>query len=169
MNQGLPPEFRIREINPESKEEILLVATRMRQTLVEVLGQEKGTELYSMEWLVNRVLWHLDPSQTTAKIFLIEGKELKITAHAIARIDHDESKNAYGYFSTVFVEPDSRNKGLATNLLNHVENWLKSMEMPKIIYNTAENHSKLIRLFERHGYQITGRESEMVQLTKLLS
>jgi hypothetical protein len=41
-------ENRIREINPESKDEISLVAQRMRQTLVEVLGDEKAASLYSM-------------------------------------------------------------------------------------------------------------------------
>jgi hypothetical protein len=42
------------------------------------------------------------------------------------------------------------------------------MKMLKAVYNTAENHTKLIRLFESHGYGITHRESEMVQLTKMI-
>ena len=29
--------------------------------------------------------------------------------------------------------------------------------MPKIIYNTAADHEKLIRLYARHGYAITHR------------
>ena len=59
-------ELKIREIDPTSKEEISLVASRMRETLIEVLGEERGTALYSMDWLRNRVLWHLDPTQTSA-------------------------------------------------------------------------------------------------------
>ncbi len=42
------------------------------------------------------------------------------------------------------------------------------MGMQKVIYNTAENHHKLIRLFERNDYKITDRQSDMVQLTKSL-
>lgn len=144
------------------------MASRMRQTLVEVLGEEKGTQLYSMEWLLDRVRWHLDPSQTHAKIFFVETDKGENTAHAIARIETDKNGDKYGYFSTIFVEPNSRNQGLAKSLLLHVEAWFREMKMPKAIYNTAENHAKLIGLFESHGYEMTHRESEMVQLTKLL-
>lgn len=168
MSRTLPSDCRIRELDPESKEEISLVALRMRKTLIEVLGEEKGSALYSMEWLTNRVLWHLDPNQTTANIFLIENNNHEILGHAIARIDKDESGNPYGYFSTVFIEPSSRNKGLATSLVLQVESWFKELRMGKIIYNTAENHSKLIRMFEGLGFQITHREPEMVQLTKFI-
>ena len=169
MNAVLSPNIRIREINPNSKDEIFLVATRMRQTLVEVLGAEKGVALYTMDWLLNRVQWHLDPKCTVAKIFLVENRTGEIVAHAIARIDHDDSSNAYGYFSTVYVDPQSRKMGLATILIKHVELWFSEMKMPKIVYNTAEDHLRLIGLFERNGYKITAQESEMVQLTKLLN
>ncbi len=121
-----------------------------------------------MDWLVSRVLWHLDTSQTVARIFLLENSELQIQGHAIARIETDENENKYGYFSTIFIEPKSRNVGLANTLLIHVESWFREMKMPKVIYNTAENHTKLIRLFERNGFQITDKQSEMVQLAKWL-
>ncbi|OYZ13502.1 MAG: hypothetical protein B7Y39_17470 [Bdellovibrio sp. 28-41-41] len=167
MSKVSVPKISIREIDPNSIEEISLVANRMRQTLVEVLGEEKGTALYSMEWLLERVRWHLDSEQTSAKIFLIE-EYSKIVGHAIARIEKDGCTSAYGYFSTIFVEPKSRNKGVANSLVLHVETWLKQMKIPKIVYNTAENHLKLIRLFERNGFKITAKDKEMVQLTKLL-
>ncbi len=162
------PTIKIRELDPHRESEIYLVASRMRQTLSEVLGEEKGMALYTMDWLVNRVQWHLDARQTTAKIFLLENAGSEIVGHAIARIERGEDDEAYGYFSTVYIEPTSRNQKLASALLNHVEKWLRNMQMPKVIYNTAENHEKLIRLFGHHGYQITHRESEMVQLTKRL-
>lgn len=168
MSHASIPNIRIREINRDSDKEIALVALRMRQTLIEVLGEEKGTALYSMEWLLDRVRWHLDPAQTRAKIYLVETGHGEISAHAIARVERDESDAEYGYFSTVFVEPNSRNKGLAKSLLQHVEFWFKEIKMPKVIYNTAGTHTKLLKLFESHGYQVTHRESEMVQLTKLL-
>lgn len=165
---GQLPVFKIRELNPDIEDEIFLVASRMQQTLVEVLGEEKGIAFYSMDWLVNRVQWHLDAHHTNAKIFLVENVDSKIVGHAIARVETDERKETYGYFSTVFIEPNFRNQKLASALLNHVENWLRNIRMLKIIYNTAESHEKLIRLFGHHGYQITHRESEMVQLTKQL-
>ena len=39
----------IRALNPTSAEEIELVAARMRLTLIEVLGEEAGRSLYSMD------------------------------------------------------------------------------------------------------------------------
>ncbi|MBI3557111.1 MAG: GNAT family N-acetyltransferase [Deltaproteobacteria bacterium] len=168
MEHKSPAKIKIREINPESQAEVSLVALRMRLTLIERVGEEKATAMYSLDWLVNRVLWHLDPSQTTAKVFLAEDRDGRVVAHAIARIERDENGRAFGYFSTIYVEPLLRNQGLATSLLLKVESWLSEMKMPKIIYNTAANHEKLIRLFGRHGYSVTHRESEMVQLTKQL-
>ena len=130
--------------------------------MIEVLGVERGTSMYTMGWLVERVLWHLDPKNTNGRVFLTEDPSQQVTGHAIARIDPADPGEALGYFSTIFVDPSVRNQGVATSLLDHVERWFREMKMPKIVYNTAENHSKLIRLFERH------RESEMVQLTKTL-
>ena len=104
----------IRELNPQSESEILLVAQRMRQTLVEVLGEEKGGSMYTMEWLVDRVRWHLNPSNTNGRVFLSENRNGEIIAHAIARIDHGSS---FGYFSTIFVEPSSRRSGIASLLM----------------------------------------------------
>jgi GNAT superfamily N-acetyltransferase len=160
--------MQIRPLDPASSHEIELVAARMKQTLVEVLGEEEGTALYSMEWLVQRVRWHLDPLQTTATIYLAEAADGHIAAHAIARIEHEGDGERYGYFSTVFVEPASRNKGVARALIARVESWLRSMNMPRVVYNTAGHHAPMIRLLERHGFRITHRAAEMVQLTKLL-
>ncbi len=103
-------QLRIREINRQSEVEITLVARRMRQTLVEVLGVEKGSSMYTMDWLYERVRWHLDPKETNGKVFLAEDFRGNILAHAMARVDHGTS---HGYFSTVFVEPASRRAGLS--------------------------------------------------------
>jgi GNAT superfamily N-acetyltransferase len=168
MQAAFSDRFSIRELDPGSEAEIALVARRMRQTLEEVLGEEKGKEYYSMEWLVDRVRWHLDPAQTEAKIFLCVSNTGEVVGQAIARLEQKTGGEPYGYFSTIFVEPGSRSQGLATSLLLHVEGWLRSQGVPKIIYNTARNHEKLIRLFGSHGFAITHREAEMVQLTKTL-
>ncbi len=155
--------MRIREIDPQSKSEIALVAQRMRQTLVEVLGEQKGGSMYSMDWLIERVRWHLNPANTNGRVFLNETQDRRIIGHAIARIDHD---SPFGYFSTIFVEPSSRRNGNASRMISHVESWLSENGMPKVIYNTAENHTALIDLFKSHGYRIAHSELEMVQLTK---
>jgi GNAT superfamily N-acetyltransferase len=156
----------IREIDPQSEIEIDLVSSRMRQTLIDVLGEEKGGSLYTMEWLRQRVLWHLDPKSTQAKIFLTRNQNGNITGHAIARIEHADDGTKYGCFSTVFVEAKSRRQGIAHALLLRVEQWFVENQMPKSVYNTAETNTKLIDLFKEHDYKITDAQSEMVQLTK---
>jgi len=157
--------MKIREIDPHSEVEINLVAQRMRQTLVEVLGKEKAESMYTMDWLIERVRWHLDSKNTDGRVFLSEDRGGKIVGQAIARIDHGSS---FGYFSTIFVEPAFRRNGIALSMMKHVEDWFLENKMPKIVYNTANNHFALISLFKSYGYKITEAESEMVQLTKSL-
>lgn len=157
--------MKIREIDPQSEAEVNLVAQRMRQTLVEVLGVDKGESMYTMQWLIDRVHWHLDLKNTDGRVYLSQNQDGKIIGHAIARIDHGSS---FGYFSTIFVEPLSRKNGVATGLMKHIEDWFLKRGMPKIIYNTADNHVALIGLFKSQGYKITHTESDMVQLTKVL-
>ena len=157
--------MKFRDIDPKSEAEIHLVAQRMRQTLVEVLGEEKGGSMYTMDWLIDRVRWHLDPKNTNGRVFLSENQSGQITGHAIARIDNGTT---FGYFSTIFVEPHSRRNGIATGLMKHVEDWFSENTILKIIYNTADNHVALIGLFQSHGYEITHAEFAMIQLTKIL-
>lgn len=157
--------MRVRQLNPYSESEITLVAKRMRETLTEVLGEGKGEALYSMDWLLERVRWHLDPDNTNGRVFLTEDKTGNITGHAIARIDKD---SPFGYFSTIFVENEARRSGLATKLVEKVEAWFVESGMPEVVYNTADNHTAVIDLFRSHGYDITHSAGGMVQLTKVL-
>ena len=158
----------IRVINPNSSDEILLVANRMRETLIDVLGDDKGKNFYTQDWLVNRVKWHLDPKNCISKILLSVINNDQIIGHAIARLEIDQEKLNFGYFSTIYVEPDSRHKGYAKELMDNVEEWFLELGLRKFVYNTAENHHRLIKAFTARGYQITHRENEMVQLTKLI-
>jgi hypothetical protein len=60
----------IREISPDCEAEIALVARRMRDTLVEVEGPEAGGSLYTLDWLRERVRWHLNPQAAVARVYL---------------------------------------------------------------------------------------------------
>lgn len=158
----------IREIDPQSPSEIELVAARMRQTLVDVMGEEGGGSYYSMDWLLERVRWHLDPRCATAKVYLAEGAAGQIIGQAIVRIEHDDDIKPFGYFSTIYVDPASRRQGVATSLLDRVEAWAQEQGLPKMVYNTAHYNTKLLDLLYKRGFNITLKEGEMVQLTKTL-
>jgi hypothetical protein len=64
----------------------------MAETLGEVLGKARGDAMYSREWLVKRVRFHLDPSRT-ADVFLAETEE-QIVGHTIVREEHKEEETS---------------------------------------------------------------------------
>jgi len=159
---------RIRALDPQSRAEVELVASRMRQTLVEVLGEEVGGSLYTMDWLIQRVLWHLDPNQCVGQVFLSEDSEGHITGHTIVRIELDQAGNEIGLFSTFFVEPGSRNKAVATSFVAHGEKWMLDHGMITAVTYTAETNDRLKRLLVGLGYQAVAASDQMIALSKSL-
>lgn len=145
-----------------------MVASRMRLTLIEVLGQERGKSLYTDEWLQQRVQFHLDPSKSIGQVFVAENNEREIIGHFIVRIDKDDSGKAIGLGSTIYVAPEFRNKSIATSLLATAEAWMVSHGMTEAVYYTASSNSNLINLYLKQGYEIAEKQSEMVRLTKEL-
>lgn len=170
MDDGL----RIRDIDPASVAEVDLVARRMRQTLVEVEGEEAGRALYTLQWLRDRVRWHLDPASTTGRVFVAEGPGGRVLGHAIVRIEADDSGRRFGLFSTLFVDPGSRKQAVGTRLLRHGEVWMASHALPEAATWTSSTNAKLIGLCGKHGYAITARHvhevtgTVMVRLAKPL-
>jgi hypothetical protein len=159
---------RIRAIDPQSPAEVELVASRMRETLVEVLGEKVGGNMYTMDWLIQRVLWHLDPNQCVGQVFLSEDSEGHITGHTIVRIQLDEAGKEIGLFSTFFVEPGSRNQTIATSFVVHGEKWMMDHGMTTAVTYTAESNDKLKNLLVSLGYQIVAAQNEMIALSKSL-
>jgi GNAT superfamily N-acetyltransferase len=166
--------FEIRSLSPSDRAEIEWVARHMRQTLVEVLGAERGEVLYSLEWLRQRVLWHLDSAQCMGRVFLLQAQAGDRVGHCIVRIEREEQgtergeeqRAEFGLFSTTYIEPQFRRLGAASLLLQHGENWMLEQGMRSAATDTAEENLGLIRTFEKHGYSITVRENEMVRLSK---
>jgi GNAT superfamily N-acetyltransferase len=160
-------QFTIRDLNPSQHSEIELVANRMRSTLVDVLGKDKGESLYSIDWLINRVNEHIDMGDKS-KVILVESEKGIIVAHAIVRIDADEEGNEFVFFSTIYVLPESRKSGVASLIINTVDEWCVKKSLSRIIYNTATDNHRLIRLYEKHGYSIILHDGDMVKLEKVI-
>ena len=158
---------RIREIDASSAEEIALVAGRMRRTLIEVLGEERGVSMYTMEWLEDRVRFHLDPSRCMGCVLLAEATDGKIAGHAIIREESVDGRKI-GLFSTFWVEPEYRRRAIATGLLESGERWMRERCLTVAATNTSDANEKLIRLMRRQGYHIALKTDEMVHLTKPL-
>lgn len=52
----------LRDLDPDRPDEIERVAQGMRQTLIEVEGEgeARSASMYSLDWLRERLRWHLD-------------------------------------------------------------------------------------------------------------
>ncbi len=147
-----------------------LVAKRMGITLVEVLGEKTGREIYSPQWLLERVKWHLDPTCCDGAIFVAAKQDL-LVGHTIVRVDADESNEPLGLFSTTYVIPEARRDGVADALLLRGEAWLRTQGMTTMATHTSTENTALIRLYEKHGYQIVLEvpQDKMLRLAKTIS
>lgn len=157
-----------------------LVAERMRATLIEVEGEAAGGAMYSMDWLRDRVRWHLDGR--AAEVVVAEDANGDIVGHTIYRIeptpDASPAKPAdvpFGLISTTYVVPEARRLGVAQRLLAHAEAWFRERRVPLACTWTSETNSPLIRLYARNGYVEAERgpnqltQTMMVRLAKPLS
>lgn len=160
--------IRVRPIDPTSVDEVELVASRMRLTLIEVLGEEVGGNMYTMDWLVQRVRYHLDPSQCVGQVLVSENTERQVTGHTILRVQPDEDFGEHGLFSTFYVDPAHRGQGIATAFVKHGEEWMRANGMARAMTYTAEDNFRLQNLMASLGYEIVLRKNDMVALAKPL-
>jgi GNAT superfamily N-acetyltransferase len=160
--------FHVRPLDRDRQDEIELVARRMRETLVEVLGAERGGAMYTHEWLVNRVRWHLDPAQITGEVLVIEDERGVIAGHAIVRIDQDGDGRPIGLLSTIFVDPARRRRGFAGELIRHAEGWMRARGMTIAVTYTDRGNEKLQTLFTARGYSMSPMPEDFVRLAKEL-
>lgn len=157
----------IRPINPADENEIKLVAERMRATLVEVLGEKKGGEMYTMEWLIDRVKFHLDRESCDGEVFVAEYNE-EIVGHTIVRYELDHRERPFGLFSTIYVIPQARKTQVAMALIAEGEKWFAARDLTCFRTHTDEHNGPLIRLFQRAGYTAKAVRDSFAILEKLV-
>ncbi len=164
----------LRDLNPTAISEIERVAQGMRQTLIEVEGEARGAALYTMDWLRDRVRWHLDPAQTRARVVVAVGEADQILGHTIFRIECPDNA-AFGLISTTYVWPEQRRRGLADRLLRCAEDWFIAQGLARCCTWTSSTNRPLIALYGRHGFTQTDQgpndltDTLMIQLSKTLS
>lgn len=157
--------FLIRPLETQQAEEIEIVAQRMRLTLVEVLGRERGEAMYSLDWLRERARWHLDRAQCHGQIFVAEHPKGEISGHTIVRVE-GEGEDRFGLFSTTYVAPEHRRAQLASALIQRGEAWMKALDLTRAVTYTDKDNRKLIGLFEKFGYTLRPQSNDMVSLEK---
>lgn len=157
---------KIRPIRPDSQDEIRLVAERMRLTLIEVLEADRGGQMYELDWLEDRVRFHLDGNGCTGQVFVAVSRADEIMGHTIVRLETDDSSSTYGLFSTIYVAEDFRGAGVAQELIEAGEDWILGLgQSVAVTYTHPENH-RLHRLFGGRGYACTPINDDFVKLEK---
>jgi GNAT superfamily N-acetyltransferase len=159
----------IRPIAPECAAELELVAGWMQATLTEVEGQENAARLHSLEWIRERLRWHLDNPEVCARVLLATIGEGKIIGHIILRREHDPDGSGYGLISTIYILPDYRRLGIADRLLMAGEAWFVGLGLGRSSTWTSATNPKLIRLCEKHGYAVTDQARHEVTGTLMVS
>ena len=158
------PDTTVRPLDPSRQDEIELVASRMKLTLVEVLDRARADELFDDRQLVDRVHWHLH--EPRAEVLLVEvGGE--IAGHSIVRVEQEHDREI-GLFSTTYVHPPFRRAGLASLLLADGERWMRRAGMTEAASYTDANNRKLIELYRRHGYSVVIIDPEWARVHRRL-
>jgi GNAT superfamily N-acetyltransferase len=163
----------------------------MRDTLIEVEGEERGASMYSLDWLEQRVRWHLDATQTTARVMLAETDEPqdagpgpdthRVAGHCIVRVEGRGAGQAspgdagFGLIVTTYVCPPARRSGLAAMFLHEAEQWFVAQGLSHCGTWTSATNTPLIALYQKAGYtqvdsgpnDLTG--TAMVKLGKCLA
>lgn len=159
----------IRPLRAHETELIGLVAARMRLTLMEVVGEEEGAAMYSPEWLVDRVQFHLDAQRSTGAVFVAQGDDAAILGHTIVRVEEAEDGEKVGLFSTTYVDPPSRRHHIAERLLEAGELWMRAQGLPAAMTHTSSKNEKLIGLYQKCGYRIVAEHPPFVRLYRRLT
>jgi GNAT superfamily N-acetyltransferase len=158
---------RVRPVDAAEHELIRLVAERMHETLVEVLGPERGGAMYTPDWLVDRVRFHLDPTRCDGAV-LVAGMDGGIAGHTIVRREPDDDGTDIGLFSTMYVAPTARRHGIAQALLDQGERWMRDRDLPRAVTYTEPGNHRLVALFTRRGYTCTPVDDDFVRLARAL-
>ena len=159
----------IRPLDPQVPAEVSFVVQGWQQTLREVLGEDRGGEIKSDEWVEQHVLRHLDPGQLTGQVYLAELADSTIVGHTVLRLDDDGFGNVIGLFATIFVVPRYRRQGIASALVEQGESWMRDRSIARALTYTDEGNVKLHRLFARHGYATKQMPQSFVALAKDLA
>jgi GNAT superfamily N-acetyltransferase len=161
-------DIRIRAIDSTATDAIELIAKRMLLTLIEVLGEERGRSMYTLEEAIQRVMWHLNSDQSMARVFVAENSRDEMVGHTIVRVDDDGEGGDIGLFATTYVVPEVRRAGVAGHLLATGEHWMREQGLPVAATYTEENNTKLQQLYLQRGYSMTAMPKRFVKLAKPL-
>jgi ribosomal-protein-alanine acetyltransferase len=78
-----------------------------------------------------------------------------IVGFVIAQVETDDTD--FGHIITLNITPNFRHKGIATQLLNEIENLLKQRGINECRLEVREDNRAAIKLYHKLGYQTIGK------------
>ena len=155
----------IKTIDQSDIGDIELVAKKMKLTLMEVIDPEVGGQMYTDDWLIDRVVQHLDNRLRGKVLIAVQGDNN--IGHTILRLESKDNKQ-FGLFSTIYVDPEYRRNDVASLLIEKAEAWFLENNLNRFVTYTSKMNQKLIHLFEKHGYKVTDKfpEKNMIEISK---
>ena len=57
-------------------------------------------------------------------------------------------------FKRMYTSPGNRGKGIATNILMHLEKWAAELSYEKCILETGKRQSEAVALYKKNGYKL---------------
>nr|WP_274387538.1 GNAT family N-acetyltransferase [Salsipaludibacter albus] len=121
-----------------------------------------------MDWLRDRVRAHLDPARLDGRVFVARDPSGEVVGHAMVRVDHDD-RDEVGLFSTTWVVPAWRRRGVADLLVDHGEAWMRDRGRDVAVTFTHPDNDALVTLFGRRGYVLTPVDDDFVRLRRRLA
>ncbi|MGM0557797.1 MAG: ribosomal protein S18-alanine N-acetyltransferase [Myxococcota bacterium] len=89
-------------------------------------------------------------------IWVVDSPEAdRVVAFLVFWTIHDEV-----HILNVAVHPDSRRRGIASQLIDRLESRARELDFAFITLEVRENNAPAIRLYESMGFQATGRREE---------
>lgn len=151
----------IRRLQLSDTSEVAVVVQRMEDTLVEVLGEDRGRNLTTRGWREERVLWHLRKPSADGFIAVVDGE---IAGHILVRVE-----DGIGRFGTIQVAPAFRRRGVASALVAAGEAWMAERGCSQSTTWTADDNRRLHVFFGQRGYRtVVIEEPGMVELRRTL-
>ena len=114
---------------------------------------------------------HLDIFQAGQLRLMIEGLSLKnkhnyLTIGTIDIFDFDANNQRAG-IGILIGNKDYRGKGYASEAINILISYsFSTLNLHQLYCNIAENNKNSLSLFEKHGFQITGKKKEWIRTPK---
>ena len=89
-------------------------------------------------------------------VALIAKTSVDIAGFVIAQIEVEEN-DEYGHIVTINVAPKFRRKGVATKLLQEIENFLKQRSINQIRLEVREDNNAALKLYNKLDYKTQGK------------